>query len=429
MEKKENKSFLRRKWESFFLQIVKKRISTKSYEKKEILILDSMDELKRLFNNTPIDRDIKLVIISIPLNNFENLVEFFYKINRFFPDETKIAVNYYSILWTPLFYLFSKLGIINSLKKNECLFSRKILEIFLQSTNYKISHYINEPVIPFKIFGITKILYTISNVFTFLNFLSFTKICYLQKRNISPEFAKKKVSIIIPCKNEEKNIEKLVADTETLEFPYELVFIDDKSDDMTLSKINNQISLNSNKEIKVISGKGLGKYQAVKSGIRNATGYYSMIFDADITVDMSDLNLFYKAISEGRGNLINGSRLIYKPYAGAMRTLNYYGNIFFAVLVSYITNSRVSDTLCGTKCFKTSDIEKFDEFENKNDISDLWGDFNILFASSFYGLKIIDLPIRYKRREEGETKMNKRFFFFKNMLRTCFKAFIRFKIL
>ena len=88
MEKKENKSFLRRKWESFFLQIVKKRISTKSYEKKEILILDSMDELKRLFNKTPIDRDIKLVIISIPLNNFENLVEFFYKINRFFPDKT-----------------------------------------------------------------------------------------------------------------------------------------------------------------------------------------------------------------------------------------------------------------------------------------------------------------------------------------------------
>ena len=44
-----------------------------------------------------------------------------------------------------------------------------------------------------------------------------------------------------------------------------------------------------------------------------------------------DLNLFYKAISEGRGDLINGSRLIYKPYAGAMRTLNYFGNIFLTI--------------------------------------------------------------------------------------------------
>jgi len=56
-------------------------------------------------------------------------------------------------------------------------------------------------------------------------------------------------------------------------------------------------------------------------------------------------------------------------------------------------------------------------------------DFNILFAASFYGLKIIDLPIRYRKREEGETKMNKRYFFFKNMFKTCFKAFIRFKYL
>ena len=67
--------------------------------------------------------------------------------------------------------------------------------------------------------------------------------------------------------------------------------------------------------------------------------------------------------------------------------------------------------------------------KKKNQVSDLWGDFNILFASAFYGLKTIDLPIRYKKREEGETKMNKRYFFFKNMLRTCLKAFIRFKCL
>ncbi len=426
---KKQKSFLRKQWEILFLEIIKKRISKITLESKQVLIIDDPIILEDLLIKRSIDQNIKLVIISIPLNNFENLVEFFYKINNIFPDETKIVVNYYSILWTPIFYFFSKIGLINSLKKNECLFSKRILEIFLQSTNYRISHYINEPLIPFNIFGLTKFLQIVTNIFTFLNFFSFTKICYLQKRNISENFRKKKASIIIPCKNEENNIQKLFEDTNKLEFPYELVFIDDQSNDSTLEKINHQINLNTDKEVKVIKGNGLGKYQAVKLGIKEASGYYSMIFDADITVDMTDLNLFYKAIAEGRGNLINGSRLIYKPYAGAMKTLNYYGNIFFAILVSYITNSKVSDTLCGTKCFRTSDIEKFDEFENKNKILDLWGDFNILFASAFYGSKTIDLPIRYKKREEGETKMNKRFFFFKNMLRTCFKAFIRFKIL
>ena len=251
----------------------------------------------------------------------------------------------------------------------------------------------------------------------------------LKKKNISEEYKIKKVSIIIPCKNEENNIVKIIENSKQLEFFYELIFIDDKSEDLTKQIITREIEKNKDIKIKIVSWEGLGKYKAVRLGIKNSSGFYIMIFDADITVEMKDLNLFYKAISEGRGDLINGSRLIYKPYAGAMKPLNYFGNLFFVYLVSYITKVRVTDTLCGTKCFKLDDVRKFDEFEKKNKIIDLWGDFNILFAASFYGLKIIDLPIRYRKREEGETKMNKRYFFFKNMFKTCFKAFIRFKYL
>ena len=85
--------------------------------------------------------------------------------------------------------------------------------------------------------------------------------------------------------------------------------------------------------------------------------------------------------------------------------------ISFAKLLSFIISSNVTDTLCGTKCFKTQDYKIFDEFEEKNNINDLWGDFNILFSSSLFCLNIIDLPIRYKKREEGVTKMNRRFYF------------------
>ena len=425
----ENKSFLRKNWEEFFLKIINKRISETSQISKEALIIRDKNDLNKIINKDEVvDKNIKLAVIAIPLNNFDNLVDFFKKIETTFSDETKIIVNYYSILWRPVFFILSKIGLTHYFK-NECYFSKNIFEIFLNSTNYEISHYIDEPPIPVNIFGITKILYFITNLFPFLKFLSVTKICYLQKKSISKEYSLKKASVIIPCKNEEKNISKIIKDSRSLEFPYELVFIDDKSDDLTAKIIDEEISKNQDIQIKLVNGEGLGKYKAVCSGIKKAEGFYSMIFDADITVEMQDLNLFYKAISEGRGNLINGSRLIYKPYAGAMKTLNYFGNLFFAYLVSYITKVTVTDTLCGTKCFKTIDIKKFDEFEKKNQVSDLWGDFNILFASAFYGLKTIDLPIRYKKREEGETKMNKRYFFFKNMLRTCLKAFIRFKCL
>ena len=65
--------------------------------------------------------------------------------------------------------------------------------------------------------------------------------------------------------------------------------------------------------------------------------------------------------------------------------------------------------LCGTKCFKRKSWDKYEEFRNKYQINDLWGDFNIIFASSFIGEKIIDLPVRYYERVQGVSKMGKRF--------------------
>ena len=52
---------------------------------------------------------------------------------------------------------------------------------------------------------------------------------------------------------------------------------------------------------------------------------------------------------------------------------------------------------------------KYEEFRNKFEINDIWGDFNIIFASSFIGEKIIDLPVRYYERVQGEAKWEKGF--------------------
>ena len=424
---KEKKSFLREKWEIFFLKIVKKRMLEFESQNDKILFIRGKDDLKKVLNDGIENKSYRFVVISTPLNNFDNLVDFFNRINTIFNEDTHIIVNYYSNLWKFLFFITSKLGITNYFE-NECYFSKDIFDTFLLSTNYRVSNYIDEPLIPINIFFLTKFLYLFSNIFTFFKFFSVTKMCILRKKTTNEKNILKKSSIIIPCKNEENNIENIISEAKKLSFPKELVFIDDKSDDNTLKIIQEQKKLNPNIEIKIINGLGKGKYKAVKLGLQNASGYYSMIFDADITVDVCDLELFYEAILNNRADIVNGSRLIYKPYAGAMRKLNYIGNIFFAKLLSFIISSNVTDTLCGTKCFKTKDYKIFDEFEEKNKIYDLWGDFNILFSTSLFGLKIIDLPIRYKKREEGVTKMNRKFYFFKNMIITCAKAFYRFKL-
>ena len=59
-----------------------------------------------------------------------------------------------------------------------------------------------------------------------------------------------------------------------------------------------------------------------------------------------------------------------------MRLLNFLGNKFFSILVSYIVSSNVTDTLCGTKCFRRSDWEIYEEFRERNRLNDIWGDFN-----------------------------------------------------
>ena len=232
----EKKSFLRKSWENYFLSITKKRISNNSAQDEELMIINDKNKLDEVLSRPGIDDKIKLLLVSIPLNNFDNLVDFFKSIDSKFSDETKIIVNYYSILWRPFFFLMSKIGITHYFK-NECYFSKKIFDIFLESTNYKISHYIDEPPIPINIFGISKVFYLLTNFFPILKFLSVTKICYLQKKTISKDYVIKKASIIIPCKNEEDNIKKIIQDTSSLEFPFELVFIDDKSEDKIFLKL------------------------------------------------------------------------------------------------------------------------------------------------------------------------------------------------
>ena len=106
----ENKSFLRKKWEEFFLQITNKRIDENSKKNNEVLIIKDKDDLNKIINREKdVDKNIKLVVVAIPLNNFDNLVDFFKKIETILSDETKIVVNYYSILWRPFFLLMSKI--------------------------------------------------------------------------------------------------------------------------------------------------------------------------------------------------------------------------------------------------------------------------------------------------------------------------------
>jgi glycosyltransferase involved in cell wall biosynthesis len=150
-----------------------------------------------------------------------------------------------------------------------------------------------------------------------------------------------------------------------------------------------------------------GKGDAVRRGFDAATHEVLFILDADLTVDPEDLPKFYRAIIEGKGEMINGTRLVYPMERQAMRTLNLIGNKFFSVLFTWVLEQRITDTLCGTKVVRKVDYQKI--VANRAFFGDFdpFGDFDLLFGAAKLNLRIVELPVRYRDRTYGTTKISR----------------------
>ena len=155
----------------------------------------------------------------------------------------------------------------------------------------------------------------------------------------------------------------------------------------------------------------------------NASYEVLMILDADMTVMPEDLHQFFDAISSGQGEYINGNRLMYQLEANAMRIANIFGNKIFAILFSLILRQQIKDTLCGTKVIYREDYWKILETRQFFNECDIWGDYDWIYGAARYNLKFLEIPVHYRERTVGVTKMSKRW---KNaivMLKMCNLAF------
>jgi glycosyltransferase involved in cell wall biosynthesis len=159
--------------------------------------------------------------------------------------------------------------------------------------------------------------------------------------------------------------------------------------------------------IKVAVQEGKGKGDAVRLGFQMAEGDVLMILDADLTTPPEDMPKFYEAISAGRGDFINGSRLVYPMEEEAMQLLNFFGNKFFSMFFTYLLDQHVKDTLCGTKVLLKTDYEKIKANRNYFGDFDPFGDFDLLFGASKLNMKITEIPVRYRQRVYGSTQISK----------------------
>jgi hypothetical protein len=89
----------------------------------------------------------------------------------------------------------------------------------------------------------------------------------------------------------------------------------------------------------------------------------------------------------------------------AMKTANHFGNVVFGWVFSWLLGQRISDTLCGTKALRKAEYERIVANRSYFGDFDPFGDFDLLFGAARLGLRIVEVPVRYRRRVAGLTKV------------------------
>ena len=224
---------------------------------------------------------------------------------------------------------------------------------------------------------------------------------------ISNERTKYSKTIIIPAKNEEKNLPILFSRIPEMENDTEFILVCAQSEDKTYESALKIRKKYKELNIVVIKQFSKGKSGAVYEAIEKSNGELLAILDSDISVDPETLPTFFSIIEEGRADFVNGTRLIYKMEVGAMRRINNIGNIFFQYIISYIINQKLTDSLCGTKVFKRNLENKIYEWQEVLNTKDPFGDFDLIFASAYFGNKILEYPVHYRSRIYGVTQISR----------------------
>jgi glycosyltransferase involved in cell wall biosynthesis len=188
----------------------------------------------------------------------------------------------------------------------------------------------------------------------------------------------------------------------------EIIFVDGNSTDGTTEEIERQIRQHPQRKISLIhQGRGVGKGDAVRKGFDAAAGDILVIQDADLTAPPEDLPKFFRALRDGKGEFINGSRLVYPMEKQAMRFLNLLGNKFFGSLFSWLLGQRFRDTLCGTKMISKKDYELIAANRSYFGDFDPFGDFDLIFGAVKQNLKVVEVPVTYRARTYGDTNISR----------------------
>ena len=217
--------------------------------------------------------------------------------------------------------------------------------------------------------------------------------------------------IIIPTYNEKENIEKMIRTLRSLEGDYHVLIIDDGSPDGTAAIVRSlQTEFPDRLFLIERAGKqGLGT--AYLTGFRWSLEHgYDYVFemDADFSHKPSDVPRLYAACAEGGADLAIGSR-----YCNGISVINWpIGRVimsyYASAYVRTVLRMKVYDTTAGFKCYARKVLEAIDFDRIK--MHGYGFQIEMKYNAFKLGYKIVEVPIIFKDRKEGTSKMSSSIF-------------------
>jgi SAM-dependent methyltransferase len=346
-----------------------------------------------------------VVILSDLINDVWDVQRLLRQLAPFIHRRTRVILNFYSRLWELPLALGARLGLARPVLYQNWL-TRADVAGLLRLAGFQPIRHGSEVLLPLPI----PLLAPVANRFL-VRFWPFKQLALanflIARPAPRPLPEEPVVTVVVPARNEEGNIPNIMARTPEMGAGTEILFVEGHSRDGTWEAIQREIAAHPERRARAFQQRGKGKGDAVRLGFAEAQGDVLMILDADLTVPPEDLPRFYEVLRSGRGELVNGVRLVYPMEKEAMRFANLLGNKFFSLAFSWLLGQPIKDTLCGTKVLRRPDYETLAANRSYFGDFDPFGDFDLLFGAARMSLEIVEVPVRYRERTYGETNIQR----------------------
>jgi SAM-dependent methyltransferase len=354
-----------------------------------------------------LDGTFDVVILSDLLNELWDVQRVLEQVRKVCGPHTRLILNTYSRLWEQPLDLVRRLGLAKPVLRLNWLAVEDV-ENLLRLAGFEPMRRIRDLLWPMG----TPLLAGLCNrllvhLWPFKAFALTNFVVARPEPAARPAAPEEVVTVVVPARNEAGNIAAILDRVPKMGGGTDLVFVEGHSKDDTWEVIQREIAARPGCGARAFRQTGKGKGDAVRLGFAEARGEVLMILDADLTVAPEDLPRFHAALVSGRGEFVNGVRLVYPMEERAMQFLNLIANKLFGLAFSWLLGQPIKDTLCGTKVLRKADYERIAANRAYFGDFDPFGDFDLIFGAARQNMRIVDMPIRYGERTYGTTNIQR----------------------